>query len=181
VQQSGSGPHVAVTPVRLVPVPLARLWADQTCTGKPLRTLRSRTPDCAWAQRAVGEGVTSCWSLAFGQDQHAWAPALAAAGPRAHTRSRSRPNAAPCAPCCARHLQLANDLLVRPPFDKVLAPDPPNRLHNQHPPATHSRSPSGQPVQLIPEGVKVGRRSPLYWGESSTPKHTAADLRLLRR
>jgi len=71
----------------------------------------------------------------------------------------------------ARHLQLANDLLDRLPFDKC-APDPPNRLHNQHPPATHSRSPSGQPVQLIADGVKVGRRSPLYWGESSTPKHT---------
>ena len=26
----------------------------------PLRALRSRTPDRAWAQRAVGEGVTSC-------------------------------------------------------------------------------------------------------------------------
>jgi hypothetical protein len=54
----------------------------------------------------------------------------------------------------------------------VLAPDPPNRLHNQHPPATHSRSPSEQPVQLIADGVKVGRRSPLYGGESSTPKHS---------
>ena len=71
----------------------------------------------------------------------------------------------------ARHLQLANDLLDRLPFDKC-APDPPNRLHNQHPPATHSCSPSGQPVQLIADGVKVGCRSPLYWGESSTPKHT---------
>jgi hypothetical protein len=37
----------------------------------------------------------------------------------------------------------------RLPLDKVLAPDPPNRLHNQHPPATHSRSPSGQPVRTF--------------------------------
>src|SRR5215469_8342776 len=29
-------------------------------TLAPLRALRSRTPDRAWAQRAVGEGVTSC-------------------------------------------------------------------------------------------------------------------------
>src|SRR6516165_3418221 len=43
----------------------------------------------------------------------------------------------------ARHLKLANDLLDRLAFDKVLAPDPPIRLHNQHPPATHSRSPEG--------------------------------------
>ena len=28
------GPHVTVTPARLAPVPLARLWTDQTCTGK---------------------------------------------------------------------------------------------------------------------------------------------------
>ena len=76
----------------------------------------------------------------------------------------------------ARHLQLANDLLDRLPFDNVLAPDPPNRLHNQHPPATHSCSPSGQPVQLIADGVKVGRRSPLYGGESSTPKHSKGQV-----
>jgi len=29
-------------------------------TLAPLRALRSRTPDRAWVQRAVGEGVTSC-------------------------------------------------------------------------------------------------------------------------
>src|SRR5215472_14128073 len=29
-------------------------------TLAPLRALRSHTPDRAWAQRAVGEGVTSC-------------------------------------------------------------------------------------------------------------------------
>ena len=29
-------------------------------TLAPLRALRSRTPDRAWTQRAVGEGVTSC-------------------------------------------------------------------------------------------------------------------------
>ncbi len=33
-----------------------------------------------------------------------------------------------------RHLQLAHDLLDRLASDKVLAPDPPDRLHNQHPP-----------------------------------------------
>src|SRR6516165_5983024 len=37
-----------------------------------------------------------------------------------------------------RYLQLAHDLLDRLAFDKALAPDPGDRLHNQHPPATRS-------------------------------------------
>src|SRR5262249_32895753 len=32
----------------------------------------------------------------------------------------------------------ANDLLDRPAFNKVLPPDPADRLHNQHPPSTRS-------------------------------------------
>jgi hypothetical protein len=35
-------------------------------------------------------------------------------------------------------------------------------------------SPAGQPAHHCAKGVKIGRRSPLYWGQSSTPKHTAA-------
>src|SRR5215218_7011763 len=33
------GPRVAATPARLAPVPLAQLWTDQTCTGKPIYRL----------------------------------------------------------------------------------------------------------------------------------------------
>src|SRR6516165_6479854 len=53
------------TAVRLRPV-VALQAQGQAAQGRdlsplaPLRALRSRTPDHAWVQRAVGEGVTSC-------------------------------------------------------------------------------------------------------------------------
>jgi Resolvase, N terminal domain len=34
--------------------------ADDLSTLAPVRVLRARPPDCAWARRAVGEGVMSC-------------------------------------------------------------------------------------------------------------------------
>ena len=77
----------------------------------------------------------------------------------------------------ARYLQLAHDLLDRLAFDKALAPDPGDRLHNQHPPATRSNPEAGQPAHHGAKGVKVRRRSPLHRGQSSTPEHNWAPTR----
>src|SRR5207237_4208108 len=51
-----------------------------------------------------------------------------------HVRKRSCPRSKNLAHRVARHLQRAHDLLDRLAPDKVLPPDPADRLHNQHPP-----------------------------------------------
>jgi hypothetical protein len=51
-----------------------------------------------------------------------------------HVRERGCSRSQNLAHRVARHLQLAHDLLNRLAPDKVLAPDPADRLHNQHPP-----------------------------------------------
>src|SRR5215469_9031494 len=50
----------AVAPVVALQVQGQATQERDVSTLAPLRVLRSRTPDRAWAQRAVGEGVTSC-------------------------------------------------------------------------------------------------------------------------
>src|SRR5205085_7925911 len=88
-----------------------------------------------------------------------------------HVRERGRSRPQNLAHPVARHLQLAHDLLDRLAPDKVLTPDPADRLHNQHPPPP-ARVPKRVSLHITAQrGVKVGRRSPLYRGQSSTPKH----------
>jgi hypothetical protein len=41
-------------------------------------------------------------------------------------------------------------------------------------------SPGGQPAHHIAKGVKIGRRLPLYRGQSSTPKHNDAGERSVK-
>src|SRR5215468_2165879 len=50
----------AVAPVVALQVQGQATQGRDLSTLAPLRALRSRPPDRAWAQRAVGEGVTSC-------------------------------------------------------------------------------------------------------------------------
>src|SRR5215470_12494198 len=50
----------AVAPVVALQAQGQAMQGRDVPTLAPLRALRSRTPDRAWAQRAVGEGVTSC-------------------------------------------------------------------------------------------------------------------------
>src|ERR1700746_2321608 len=50
----------AVAPVVALQVQGQATQGRDLSTLAPLRALRSRTPDRPWAQRAMGEGVTSC-------------------------------------------------------------------------------------------------------------------------
>src|SRR6201982_3204680 len=50
----------AVAPVAALQVQAQATQGRDLSTPAPLRALRPRTPDRAWVQRAVGEGVTSC-------------------------------------------------------------------------------------------------------------------------
>src|SRR3954453_8945211 len=57
--------RVAATPARLAPVQLARLWTDQTCTGKPASAspIAPRMRLALWLRR----GLTVCLHLLRGR------------------------------------------------------------------------------------------------------------------
>src|SRR3984885_13772891 len=50
----------AVAPVVAVQAQGQAKKGRELSTPAPLRALQTRTPNCAWARRAVGEGVKSC-------------------------------------------------------------------------------------------------------------------------
>src|ERR1700688_1518439 len=50
----------AVAPVVAVQAQGQAKKGRELSTPAPLRALRTRTPNCAWARRVVGEGVKSC-------------------------------------------------------------------------------------------------------------------------
>jgi hypothetical protein len=71
----------------------------------------------------------------------------------------------------ARHLQVPRDLPDRLAFDKMLAPNPADRLHCQHPPHRSLESERAA-HQANLQGVNFGRRSSDSGGQNCTPNDT---------
>src|SRR5438477_1012034 len=86
-----------------------------------------------------------------------------------HVRERGCSRSQNLAHRIARHLQLAHDLLDRLAPDKVLTPDPADRLHNQHPP----------PPARVPKRVSLHITA--QWGSKLDADHPSNGVNLPRR
>src|SRR5207237_3217891 len=96
-----------------------------------------------------------------------------------HVRKRSCPRSKNLAHRVARHLQRAHDLLDRLAPDKVLAPDPADRLHNQHPPPP-ARIPKRVSLHITAQrGSKLDADHPST-GVNLARRNTAVMTRLAR-
>jgi len=95
------------------------------------------TPQRFGSASAAHELVWLHWLRATLRVHLSLAPASAAVGWSARIRTRSPLIAAPCRP---GHAEVPCDLLDCLAFDEVLAPNPRNRLYDQHPLTTRFES-----------------------------------------
>jgi hypothetical protein len=148
---------------RLFPDPAKAGAGKRSSSWTVLASSRSPKPAGSWRSRRPGRTQQTIKFLFPSAELRARLH-LALIGKRRVLRPKNFPN------CVAGHLQGAGDLLDRLALDKMLAPYPTDRLHNQHPPRP-LRDKAGRRPNRISGGQFWTPIPRLIGGQSSTPDH----------